>query len=71
MYHVIFHMILNCEHVNLRWERTSAVFEELYYVANNQKIAYKKKVDYQEGLEKSCADSGSTKPRKLQERLGE
>ena len=33
------------------------VFEELYYAANNQKIADKKKVDYQEALEKSCADS--------------
>ena len=36
-----------------------AVFEELYYVANNQKIADKKKADYQEGLEKSCADSAA------------
>ena len=34
-----------------------AVFEELYYTANNQKIAYKKKADYQEGLEKCHADS--------------
>ena len=33
------------------------VFEELYYEENNQKIADKKKVDYQEGLEKSRADS--------------
>ena len=32
------------------------VFEELYYAANNQKIADKKKPDYQEGLEKSHAD---------------
>ena len=36
-----------------------AVFEELYYVANNQKIADKKKADNQEGLEKSCADSAA------------
>ena len=36
-----------------------AVFEELYYVANNQKIADKKKADYQEGLEKSRADSAA------------
>ena len=36
-----------------------AVFEELYYMANNQKIADKKKVDYQEGLGKSCADSAA------------
>ena len=33
------------------------VFEELYYAANNQKIADKKKADYQEALEKSHADS--------------
>ena len=48
-----------CEHVNLRGEWTRAVFEELYYVANNQKIADKKKADYQEGLEKSHADSAA------------
>ena len=36
-----------------------AVFEELYYAANNQKIADKKKADYQEGLEKSRADSAA------------
>ena len=42
------------EHVNLR-----LVFEELYYTANNQKIANKKKADYQEGLEKSRADSAA------------
>ena len=41
-----------CEHVNLRRE-------ELYYTAKNQKIAYKKKADYQEGLEKSRADSAT------------
>ena len=35
------------------------VFEELYYAANNQKIADKKKVDYQEALEKSRADSAA------------
>ena len=35
-----------------------AVFKELYYTANNQKIADKKKVDYQ-GLEKSHADSAA------------
>ena len=34
-----------------------AVFKELYYMANNQKIADEQKVNYQEGLEKSCADS--------------
>ena len=33
--------------------------EELYYTANNQKIADKKKADYQEGLEKSHADSAA------------
>ena len=48
-----------CEHVNLRWEWTRAVFEELYYAANNQRIADEKKADYQEGLEKSCADSAA------------
>ena len=36
-----------------------AVFEELYYTANNQKIVDKKKADYQEGLDKSCADSAA------------
>ena len=41
-----------CEHVTLRREK-------LYYTANNQKIADKKKVDYQEGLEKSRADSAA------------
>ena len=41
-----------CEHVNL-------TREELYYTANNQKIADKRKVDYQEGLEKSRADSAA------------
>ena len=41
-----------CEHVNLRRE-------ELYYTANNQKIADKKKADYQEGLEKSRTDSAT------------
>ena len=40
------------EHMNLRREWTCAVFEELYYAANNQKIADKKKADYQKGLEK-------------------
>ena len=46
-----------CEHVNLRGEWTRVVFEELYYAENNQKIADKKKVDYQETLQKSRADS--------------
>ena len=43
--------------MNLRREWTCTAFEELCYMANNQKIADKKKVDFQEGLEKSCADS--------------
>ena len=47
-----------CKHVNLRQELTHAVFEELYYAANNQKIADKKKADYQ-GLEKSHTDSAA------------
>ena len=47
-----------CEHVNLRREWTRAAFE-LYYTTNNQKIADKKKTDYQEGLEKSRADSAA------------
>ena len=47
-----------CEHMNLRGEWTRAVFE-LYYTANNQKIADKMKADYQEGLEKSHADSAA------------
>ena len=33
--------------------------EELYYTTNNQKIADKKKADYQEGLEESHADSAA------------
>ena len=48
-----------CEHVNLRGEWTRVVFEELYYAANNQKIADKKKANYQEALEKSHADSAT------------
>ena len=40
------------KHVNLRRE-------ELYYTANNKKIADKKKADYQEGLEESRADSAA------------
>ena len=43
--------------MNLREEWTRVVFEELYYAENNQKIADKKKADYQEALEKSRADS--------------
>ena len=35
------------------------IFEELYYTENNQKIADKKKTDYQESLEKSHADSAA------------
>ena len=41
-----------CEHVNFSRE-------ELYCTANNQKIADKKKADYQENLEKSHADSAA------------
>ena len=48
-----------CEHVNLRGEWMHVVFEELYYAANNQKIADKKKAIYQEALEKSRADSAT------------
>ena len=55
----ISHDFKKCKHVNLRWELTRAVFEELYYAGNNQKIAVKKKVDYREGLEKSRADSAA------------
>ena len=35
------------------------IFEELYYMAYNQKMADKKKEDYQEGLQKSRADSAA------------
>ena len=31
----------------------------MYYTVNDQKMADKKKADYQEGLEKSCADSAA------------
>ena len=49
-----------CEHVNLRQEWTLAVFKELYCVADDQKMADKKKKDYQEGLvQKSRADSAA------------
>ena len=55
---MIFHVILKkYEHVNLRGGWMRVVFEELYYTENNQKIADIKKVDYQEILQKSCADS--------------
>ena len=36
---------------------------KLYYMANNQKIADKKTVDYKEVLEKSRADSAARRPR--------
>ena len=55
----ISHDFKKCAHVNLRGEWTCVAFEELYYAANNQKIADKKKVDYQEALERSCADSAA------------
>ena len=42
--------------MNLRGEWTRVVFK-LYYTENNQKIADKKKVDYQEILQKSLADN--------------
>ena len=45
--------------VPLRREWTLAVFEELYYAAKDQKMADKKKADYQGGLEKSHADSAA------------
>ena len=35
------------------------LFEELYYAASNQKIADKKKANYQQALEKSRADSAT------------
>ena len=55
----ISHDFNKCEHVNLRREWTRAVFEELYYTANNQKIADRKKADYQEGREKSRANNAA------------
>ena len=45
--------------MNLRREWTRVVFEELHCAADDQKIADKKKADYQEGLEKSRADSAA------------
>ena len=45
----IWHDFTKCEHVNLRREWTLAVFKELYYAANDQKMADKKNADYQEG----------------------
>ena len=57
----ISHDFKKCERVDLRGdlEWTRVVFEELYYVANNRKIADKKKANYQEALEKSRADSAT------------
>ena len=34
-------------------------YSELYYTANNYKIADKKKADYQEGLQKNRGDSAA------------
>ena len=34
-------------------------YNKMYYAANNQKIADKKKADYREGLEKSRTDSAA------------
>ena len=48
-----------CEHMNLKREWMFAVFKELYYAADDQKMADKMKTDYQEGLEKSRADSAA------------
>ena len=53
----ISHDFKECEYVNQRGEWTRVVFKELYYIVNNQKIADKKKMDYQEALEKSHADN--------------
>ena len=55
----ISHDFKKCEHVNLRREWTLAAFEELYYAVDDQKMADKKKTGYQEGLEKSRADSAA------------
>ena len=49
-----------------------AVFDELYCMANDQKMADKKKADYHEGLEKSRADSAAqSHAGQLYERPGE
>ena len=45
--------------MDLRREWMHAVFKELYYAANNQKMVDKKKANYQEGLEKSHVDSAA------------
>ena len=45
--------------MNLRGEWTCVVFEELYHKANNQKIADKKKANYQEDLKKTRTDSAA------------
>ena len=55
----ISHDFKKCEHMNLRQDGTLAVFKELYYTANDEKMADKKKADYQEGLEKTHADSAA------------
>ena len=53
-----------CEHVN-----PLAVFKELYYMANDQKMADKKKADYQECLEKRRADSAARSHDKTQRKV--
>ena len=45
--------------MNLRGEWKRVVFEELYYIANNLKIADKKKANYREALEKSHTDNAT------------
>ena len=55
----ILHDFKKCKHVNLKGEWTCVVFKELYYAANHQKIADKKKANYQEALENSRPDSAA------------
>ena len=43
----------------LKMRVSATVFEELYYTANNQNIADKKKVDHQECLKKSRTGSAA------------
>ena len=51
----------------LRGERTRVVFEELYYAANNQKIADIKKRNYQQALREEPCWQCSMKPWQLQD----
>ena len=55
----ISHGFKKCEHVKFNIRVNACSIRVVLYEANNQKIADKKKVGYQEGLEKNHADSAA------------